>query len=302
MPCVLLPAREKEQETPRCPIRDRVPTLRPIRHFHAGRIPVDSLTENRQKISLLMGILRENSEAGNTLLVTTSNLPALLEAARPPHGLFDAVDRLLQWVHAKAKSPADGVHLNPSMDYPIVYGADQQEFSFYVQKAKEMDLLDVGSNMLARLSVGGWKRAYELRRSAPRSRQAFIAMWFCDDLTELGVAISKALRDTGYEPVRMDLVEHNDRIDDRILAEVRRSSLMVADFTGSRGGVYFEAGVAVGLGIPVIWMCRKAEIDHVHFDTRQYNHVLWGNPDDAYSKLRTRIEASTPISPGTVLD
>ena len=32
---------------------------------------------------------------------------------------------------------------------------------------------------------------------------------------------------------------------------------MVCDLTGYRGGVYFEAGFASGLGLPVIYTCRK---------------------------------------------
>ena len=37
----------------------------------------------------------------------------------------------------------------------------------------------------------------------------------------------------------------------------RHGGLVVADFTGHRGGVYFEAGFARGLGIPVVWTCHK---------------------------------------------
>jgi len=66
----------------------------------------------------------------------------------------------------------------------------------------------------------------------------------------------------------------------------------VADFTGSRGGVYFEAGFALGLGIPVIWSCRKNDVKKVHFDTRQYNHIVWNDSSDLYRQLRDRIEAT----------
>ena len=47
---------------------------------------------------------------------------------------------------------------------------------------------------------------------------------------------------------------------------------MVADFTCEkgkvRGGVYYEAGFAQGIGIPVIWTVAKDSLDDVHFDTR----------------------------------
>jgi hypothetical protein len=48
---------------------------------------------------------------------------------------------------------------------------------------------------------------------------------------------------------------------------------MVADFTGHRGGVYFEAGDGLGLGIPAIWTCRYDELKKSHFDMRQFNYI-----------------------------
>jgi len=59
-----------------------------------------------------------------------------------------------------------------------------------------------------------------------------------------------------------------------------------------RGGVYFEAGFAMGLGIPVIWTVRKDQIEQVHFDTRQYNHIVYDSPEDLKQKLCNRIRAT----------
>ena len=61
-------------------------------------------------------------------------------------------------------------------------------------------------------------------------------------------------------------IEHSGKIDDRIIAEIRTAGLVVADFTGSRGGVYYEAGFASGLGIPVIWSCREDHLDQLYWN------------------------------------
>lgn len=58
-----------------------------------------------------------------------------------------------------------------------------------------------------------------------------------------------------------------------------------------RGGVYYEAGFAQGLGIAVIWMVRQDHIDNVHFDTRQFNHITWPDAADLREKLKNRIGA-----------
>ncbi|MHB1951567.1 MAG: hypothetical protein ACYCQK_08840 [Acidiferrobacteraceae bacterium] len=100
--------------------------------------------------------------------------------------------------------------------------------------------------------------------------------------------------------MRIDQHPHNNRIDDEIIAKIRQSRFLVADFThgenGDRGGVYFEARFALGLGLQVIHTCRQDMIDgnKIHFDSRQYNFVVW--KDDALANFRTalqnRIEAT----------
>ena len=80
----------------------------------------------------------------------------------------------------------------------------------------------------------------------------------------------------------------------RLFAEINKSGLLIADFTGHRGGVYFEAGYALGLGIPVIFTCKEGEIELAHFDTRQYSHIVWKEPEDLRVQLIRRIQATQP--------
>jgi hypothetical protein len=124
------------------------------------------------------------------------------------------------------------------------------------------------------------------------AQQAFVAMWFLPCLSTLYEdGLRPAIRGAGYDPLRVDQREHVDKIDDRIIAEIRRSSFVVADFSGQRGGVYYEAGFAHGLGKRVIFTCRKKELDRLHFDVRQYNTIPWSTPSDIIKPLQNRILA-----------
>jgi nucleoside 2-deoxyribosyltransferase len=87
-------------------------------------------------------------------------------------------------------------------------------------------------------------------------------------------------------------VQHNDDVNDKILSELRAAEVVVAEFTGQRGGVYFEAGFARALGREVIWCCRKDEETKLHFDTRQFNFVFWENPEDRKQKLIDRVRGT----------
>jgi hypothetical protein len=128
-------------------------------------------------------------------------------------------------------------------------------------------------------------------------------MWFdpgLDEVYEQGFA--EGIRRAGFTPLRIDKKEHNNKIDDEIIAEIKRSKFIVADFTCGRvrgaddqehwlqrGGVYFETGFAYGLGIPVIWTCRQGDENGMHFDTRQFAHLLWDTPSDLAEALCNRI-------------
>lgn len=134
------------------------------------------------------------------------------------------------------------------------------------------------------------------RRSS--SSQGFVAMWFADDMSRpYTEGFAQGIRAAGYDPVRIDGVEHVGKIDDEIIAQIRRSRFIVADFTGHRGGVYFEAGFALGFGLPVVWTCRKDDLSDLHFDIRQFNTIVWNDPFDLSRKLKNRIEAVIGVGP-----
>ncbi|MDD9797634.1 MAG: hypothetical protein OXT03_00745, partial [Alphaproteobacteria bacterium] len=69
--------------------------------------------------------------------------------------------------------------------------------------------------------------------------------------------------------------------------------------------VYYEAGFAHGLNKQVIFTVREDCADHVHFDTRQFNHIIWEEKDNEFlvkngeertfgEALVNRIKANIP--------
>ncbi len=83
-----------------------------------------------------------------------------------------------------------------------------------------------------RLTPAGVKRLEESEAKRLNSEQAFVAMWFDDSVKEAYEAgIECAIRDSGYRPLRIDKKQHNNKIDDEIIAEIRRSRFIVCDFT-----------------------------------------------------------------------
>jgi len=130
------------------------------------------------------------------------------------------------------------------------------------------------------------------------SKHAFVAMWFDSQNDNAWGKISKAIRDCGYNPMRIDKKEHNNQIVPEILFEIRQSDFIVADLTGNRNGVYYEAGYAQALGKEVIvtWKKTDEEEDQPHFDVAQKNMIRWDSEDELYEALVKRIKATVGVS------
>jgi len=139
----------------------------------------------------------------------------------------------------------------------------------------------------------GYERLQQIQTSGRNSQNGFVAMSFAPSQAPVWQSVMEpGITEAGYKPIRVDRYEHTNRIDDEIMAQIRRCRFLVADFTGQRNGVYFEAGFAQGLGRNVIWMCHESDKGNLHFDTRQYNHIFYG--DDlakARAALTNRIVA-----------
>ncbi|MCY4174449.1 MAG: hypothetical protein OXF25_10425 [Cyanobacteria bacterium MAG CAR3_bin_5] len=159
------------------------------------------------------------------------------------------------------------------------------------------------------LTVEGYARLAEIQETKIESKQGFVAMWFDPSMEPARENICSAIADAGYESRIIDQKHHINKIDDEIIAEIRRSRFVIVDLThgedGARGSVYYEAGFAYGLSIPVIYTSCKnhkkegKEIEQkVHFDVDHYNRIIWDNPEDLRNKLAQRISAVIGDGPG----
>ena len=182
----------------------------------------------------------------------------------------------------------------------MVYAENMNVANFIIDALGEAGLITVMSRSARwfrlHLTVRGWDRVSELQRleSSSESQQAFVAMWFVREMEKeiFEKGLKPGIEAAGYLPMKIDTKPFLGKICDEIIAEIRKSRFLVADVTGQRQGVYSEAGFAMGLGLPVIWTCRKTEIKKIHFDTRQYNHIVWDAPEELRKALKNRIEAT----------
>lgn len=118
--------------------------------------------------------------------------------------------------------------------------------------------------------------------------------------------IVPSLRDREIRPIRIDRIEYNDDIDDRIIAELQECDFVIADLTYARPSVYFEAGYAQRK-VPVIYISRKDHFSpkaddefgnyRVHFDLQMKNIIPWSSPTDHNFSKRLKARINKVIAP-----
>lgn len=221
--------------------------------------------------------------------------PKLLDdvsrSVRAPDDPLDCLRLLVGWIQARSQPDGQYVGLR-DVDFAIAHASSPAAMSYLLEQAAGLGWIEHQTNEGWRLTLDGWKQALEWRRKKPDARQVFVAMSFDRRYEPAWKALDAAIREVGLIPMRVDQLEHNDKICDRLMAEIRRSGLVIADCSHGSGNVYFEAGFALGLGLTVIWTCQESEKDGLKFDTRQYAHILWSDPADLANKIVNRLNAT----------
>jgi len=294
----------------------------------------------------ISGWIREHQ--GSDIIIDAERLKSLMSLQEL--SVFEKADKILQYL-AK-KFPVAGATINYKF-YKIgeilsliehqTYAKSIEDPSMKVFKENAPDLLPIVAigriidvrefyyiwedylineqhyiSKESKITPAGWAYLETFRHPNPDSKKAFVAMWF-DKKMEIiyDDHIKKAIEEAEYNPIQIGRKEHNNNINDEIIAEIRSSKFIIADFTGNRGGVYYEAGFAYGLKIEVIHTCRKDWWDNVvlrrvkaelrnkekeivkikekrkvHFDLNHHAFIIWKDGKDLHDKLLNRIKAT----------
>lgn len=262
----------------------------------------EAMADQSGKAATLSAWLRERTLLGAEIPMLTSTFMKDLLEVLPKHSPSEKQRRLLRALEILTPYPGREVVLIPEHEASLAWAANAEEFQFYLKSLIDRGLVTLtnpGTRSLSDplypvvITAAGWEY---LERDPSRSEgeiQAFVAMSFDPLLLPVYEnAIAPAIRAAGYNPFRVDATPHLDRIDTKIIAEIRQSRFLVADVTQQKAGVYYEAGFAHGLGLPVIWCVKRCDLSNVHFDTRQYSHVLWDSEEELRMQLHNYILAT----------
>lgn len=225
--------------------------------------------------NILLYIARHTEHIGQPLQLSVNRLLGVM-----------FIDK--QMLDSDVSSPTRGQWVERPLDAFI------QEANYMLEflKKKEYITTDkfkgLGSHSVV-LTPEGYARVDELEKYSANGRNVLVAMSF-HDTQKLRESIRKGITDAGYCAIFIDEVQHNDFITPELLKYIKDSKFVVADLTHQNNGAYFEEGYAMGLGKPVIQLCKQGVM--LHFDIAQKNTIMWEKEEDIPQKLCNRIKAT----------
>ncbi|MGE0268771.1 MAG: hypothetical protein AB7S78_10000 [Candidatus Omnitrophota bacterium] len=265
------------------------------------RIPQDHL-------HLFSGYIRNISSDRNLLSITSQMCGQISDIVSrfTKISVPDKTNHILKFIYANAPKVLTKVELTDNDVYRFYLSApgDLKTILEYLQERKWIELnTDSGpvgtlTKYKCRTTVTGWQKYEGLKEINVSSKKVFIACQFGTDYQEeLVRTIKEACNECGFEANLVSDQRHNDDISHKIISDIKESRFIIADFTDQNNGAYFEAGYAMGMGLDVVKLCRKDHMDDVdtntgkrkrlHFDTRQYAHIVWEN--DKWDALKENL-------------
>jgi len=266
---------------------------------------------------ILSAVLRDASLNGQPPLeVDSYSLDALSDPSRVPKTVGERLERIGRLLEQRQDRIGAAVNLMPEDEYPVAFARDGDEFWAMLRILRDRGDITLSSGRLnnAPLAVTltpkgiNWLDRIRVTRRT-EGNLVFVAMPYDDpykDAFEPGVRAACGALGYNAEPLYRD--ESNAMWMDRILSRIRESRFVVADISEHRGGVYLEAGYALGQNLPVIFTCKDerfgmAERVHApdapcvatterpvaHSDAKNWTVVRWTTTDDLKGKVESRI-------------
>jgi hypothetical protein len=258
----------------------------------------------KTRVGKLLAILNNGVSFSSSVVYDASKILNLIDTnyiILPPEAKLDSI---LEYISSLTSYDGQTIKLSSpkAIDVANMYFYNIREWRFYLDSAvsqafvvkKTIHPEEPGPNTYEYgLSVKGLSRLIQVIEGKS-SNICFVAMAFSGDMYAVAEqAIKPALIACNFKHyiVSDQHVDSDKTVNDAILAGIKKARFTIADFTHHRGGVYFEAGYALGRGQKVIYTCREDEMEKAHFDIRNYQHIVWKDAADFKAKLVNKIEA-----------
>lgn len=246
------------------------------------------LASKRRLNPLFSAYIRELTDCGETVRLAAEDIDTLEHSSRIPATIDEKANRLLQYLHRRSSAAYEPVVIHPlAVSYNLTYSMNLQELIYIIEMLKEREMLE-RSGSTFKLTKTGWMEAVATAEGR-RAKSCLILVPDNEERrNEWEERIIPSIAQCGYAArIHSGSLSPDSVPDD--YRDIAESKLLIADLSEHAPEVYFAAGYALGLQIPVIWTIKRDESDVMRVRSELIRPIVWDKPEELAALLQQRL-------------
>ncbi|WP_410511153.1 hypothetical protein PaeBR_13660 [Paenibacillus sp. BR2-3] len=241
----------------------------------------------RQNFPIVSAYIRELTDGDEKVALSSEDIEPLTNSPRIPVTLEEKGNRLLQYLYRHSERAGEPVVISLSSSYNLTYSPNLQELVYIIDKLRNEQSI-IREGMTFKLTEKGWSEA-AARAGGRKLKPCFVLISDNNhESMEWSERVLPKIEQCGYLP---RLLNHSrTRYYEKYSLElISGSKIIIADLSDPSPAVYFTAGYALGLNIPVIWTVNGSVADQLVLPSNDIRPIVWDNTEELAALLQQRL-------------
>ncbi|GAA3412095.1 hypothetical protein ACFFNY_10510 [Paenibacillus hodogayensis] len=244
-----------------------------------------------QMFPIVSAYIRELVDCEEPVILSFEDLEAIRNSPRIPVTIEAKSEKLLLYFHRHVKGPNETVVIRQLGEhFNLTYSPNLQEFVHIIEKLRDERLLE-RTGTAFKLTENGWREADAKAGGKLLKPCAVIVSDLEEVRAEWSMTIFPKLQQCGYFP---RMIEHSrfNKVGDSAFQTIAESKLLIADLSGDCADIYFAAGYALGLEVPVLCSVKRSDAERLVIQSNQMRPIVWEQAEELADKLQQRLAVS----------
>ena len=246
--------------------------------------------KKRSMLHIISAYIREVTDRDEAVVISANDLDSIVNSPTIPVTIEDKGNRLLQYLYRHSDRTGEPVVIHPlSSNYNLTYSPNLQELVYIIDKLRNEQLM-IREGTSFQLTEQGWREA-AVSAGGKKLKPCTILIGNDEDLsTEWHERLLPIIEQYGYLPRLLSHANMKTPCAEKYSLElIADSKLIIADLTGQPPEVYFAAGYALGLNIPVIWSMNSFDAETLPVKIKEIRPIVWDSVEELASILQQRL-------------
>ncbi|WP_313639958.1 hypothetical protein [Paenibacillus sp.] len=252
--------------------------------------PINSLPHQKKRdmFHIVSAYIRELTDGGEKVSLSADDLESVVISPKIPVTIEDKGNRLLRYLYRHSEAPGESVVIQPlSSSYNLTYSPNLQELVYIIDKLINEQFI-IREGMTFKLTDEGWNEAATIA-GGKKLKPCIVLMSDAEDLhTEWVEKLLPKIEQFGYMPRLLSHTTTKNR-EPYSLELIEESKLIIADLTSQSPEVYFTAGYALGLNIPVIWTVNSSDANNLSVHVKSIRPIVWDTAEELAVLLQQKL-------------